>query len=161
MKMSDNGFPRRNRIDLYTPAETAIREAMLAVESSGAHPLLTDAVSLLEQAKNKVADFVDLADHPAPPVNASADSRAEEAYKSALIDREIATALAGWDLVPGAMSQLIKAWRGEFLALDDGDEIRVRTRQGWTVAHAVADWFRHFPEYHGFLKRSGHFPETP
>jgi hypothetical protein len=32
MQISDNGFPRRNRIDLYTPAELAIREAMLAVE---------------------------------------------------------------------------------------------------------------------------------
>lgn len=60
MQISDNGFPRRNRVDLYTPAETAIREAMLAVENAGAHPLLTDAVVLLSQAKEKVADFVEL-----------------------------------------------------------------------------------------------------
>jgi hypothetical protein len=60
MQISDNGFPRRIRIDLYTPAETAIREAMFAVERAGCHPLLTDAVSLLEQAKTKVADFVEL-----------------------------------------------------------------------------------------------------
>jgi hypothetical protein len=60
MQISDNGFPRRNRIDLYTPAELAIREAMLAVEAMDAHPLLTDAVVLLGQAKDKVADFVEL-----------------------------------------------------------------------------------------------------
>ena len=34
--------------------------ASLAVEEAGAHPLLTDAVNLLTQAKEKVADFVEL-----------------------------------------------------------------------------------------------------
>lgn len=57
-----NGIPRRNRIDLNTPAEMAIRHAMAAVESAGAHPLLTDAVMLLGDAHNKVADFVELDD---------------------------------------------------------------------------------------------------
>jgi uncharacterized protein with PIN domain len=52
-------IPRRNRIDQYTPAETAIRAAKLAVEASGCHILLTDAVVLLGQAQDKVADFVD------------------------------------------------------------------------------------------------------
>ncbi len=60
MLVSDNGVPRRNRVDLYTKAELAIREAMLAVEEAGAHPLLTDAVVLLSEAKNKVADFVEI-----------------------------------------------------------------------------------------------------
>jgi hypothetical protein len=32
---------------------------MLAVEIVGAHPLLTDAVVLLGQAREKVADYVD------------------------------------------------------------------------------------------------------
>jgi hypothetical protein len=59
--LANDGIPRRNRLDLCTPAELAIRQAMLAVEAAGAHPLLTDAVSLLEQAKGKVADFVDMA----------------------------------------------------------------------------------------------------
>ncbi len=54
-----NDIPRRNRLDLNTPAELAIRDAMLAVETVGAHPLLTDAVVLLGQAREKVADFVD------------------------------------------------------------------------------------------------------
>lgn len=59
MILTENGIPRRCRIDLYTPAELAIREAMLAVEEAGCHPLLTDAVNLLAQAKEKVADFVE------------------------------------------------------------------------------------------------------
>lgn len=62
MKLTEDGIPRRIRVDLYTPAETAIRNAMLAVEDAGAHPLLTDAVILLGQAKDKVADFVELED---------------------------------------------------------------------------------------------------
>ncbi len=59
MQMID-GFPRRNRIDLQTPAEAAIRAAIQAVEAAGAHPLLTDAVILLGQSQEKVADFVEL-----------------------------------------------------------------------------------------------------
>lgn len=57
--MVDN-FPRRSRLDLSTPAETAIRAAISAVEAAGAHPLLTDAVMLLDQARERVADFVEL-----------------------------------------------------------------------------------------------------
>ena len=60
MKLVEDGIPRRNRIDLYSPAELAIREAVFVVESAGAHPLLTEAVMLLQQAKEKVADFVEL-----------------------------------------------------------------------------------------------------
>lgn len=59
MEMID-GFPRRNRIDRYTPAEAAISQAMQAVESAGCHPLLTEAVILLQSARDKVADYVEL-----------------------------------------------------------------------------------------------------
>jgi len=59
-----NAMPRRSCVDLFTPAETAIYEAMVAVEKVGAHPLLTDAVVLLGQARGKVADYVEL---PADP----------------------------------------------------------------------------------------------
>jgi hypothetical protein len=52
-------IPRRNRLDLCTPAELAIYDAVQAVEKAGAHPLLTDAVNLLAQAREKVADYVD------------------------------------------------------------------------------------------------------
>lgn len=52
-------FPRRNRVDLWTPAEKAIQAAVDEVEKAGADPLLTDAVILLSQARSKVADYVD------------------------------------------------------------------------------------------------------
>lgn len=38
---------------------------MIAVEAMGADPALTDAVVLLEKAKNRVADFVDAQPEPA------------------------------------------------------------------------------------------------
>lgn len=51
--------PRRCYLDLMTPAELAIRAACLAVEEMPADVRLTDAVVLLGQAKDAVADFVD------------------------------------------------------------------------------------------------------
>ena len=54
--------PRRCCAQCWTPAEQAIKDAMLAVEESGAHPLLTEAVILLDQAFSKVADHTDLPD---------------------------------------------------------------------------------------------------
>ena len=50
---------RRIDVTRLTPAETAIRDAMLAVEDAGADPLLTEAINLLQQARDKVADYVD------------------------------------------------------------------------------------------------------
>lgn len=60
MELTETGTPRRIRIDRYTPAEAAIAWALQVVEAAGAHPLLTDAVILLGQAKDRVADFVEL-----------------------------------------------------------------------------------------------------
>lgn len=60
MNLTTNGFPRRAKMDEWTPAERAIYDAMQAVEKVGAHPLLTDAVILLSQARDKVADYVEL-----------------------------------------------------------------------------------------------------
>lgn len=54
-----NEIPRRIRMDQWSKAEKAIYEAMQTVESMGADPALTDAVVLLGQAKDRVADFVD------------------------------------------------------------------------------------------------------
>ncbi len=59
MSQDKNEFPRRNRIDQYTPAEKSISYAVQAVEMAGAHPRLTDAVNLLAAAHEAVADFVD------------------------------------------------------------------------------------------------------
>lgn len=52
-------IPRRNRMDQWTPAERAIYDAVQAVEDMPADVRLTDAVRLLDDAQNKVADYVD------------------------------------------------------------------------------------------------------
>jgi len=51
--------PRRICLDHMTPAELAIREAVIAIEYTGADPRLTEAQNLLSKAKDLVADFVD------------------------------------------------------------------------------------------------------
>lgn len=56
---TENEIPRRNRLDLNTPAELAIHNAMQEVEKLAADTRLTDAINLLQQAKDKVSDFVD------------------------------------------------------------------------------------------------------
>lgn len=58
--MADDVIPRRCDINRQVYAERAIGDAMRAVEEMPAHPLLTEAVTLLVQARDKVADFVDL-----------------------------------------------------------------------------------------------------
>lgn len=59
-----NGHLRRCDVTAYSAAETAIRAAMHEVEISGCHPLLTESVTLLERARDKVADFVELPKTP-------------------------------------------------------------------------------------------------
>lgn len=55
----ENEIPRRNRLDLNTPAEKAIYDAMQEVEKLPADVKLTEAVTLLAKAKDLVSDFVD------------------------------------------------------------------------------------------------------
>lgn len=55
----ENETPRRNRIDQFFPQEKLIFDAMQEVEKMPADVLLTDAVNLLQQAREKVADFID------------------------------------------------------------------------------------------------------
>lgn len=57
--MSENDFPRRNRLDKMNPAELAIYNAMQEVEKLGASEGLTQAITLLSEAKDLVSDFVD------------------------------------------------------------------------------------------------------
>ena len=57
--MTTDDLPRRCFLDKLTPAELSIHNAIQAVEAAGANPLLTDAVMLLVEAKDKVADYVD------------------------------------------------------------------------------------------------------
>jgi hypothetical protein len=55
---SDTSF-RRHRLDLNQPAELAIYNAMQEVEKMPADERLTKAVTLLSEAKNLVADYID------------------------------------------------------------------------------------------------------
>ena len=52
-------IPRRIDLSRLSRAELAIRNAVLVVEEMPADALLTDAIVLLQQAKEKVADYVD------------------------------------------------------------------------------------------------------
>jgi hypothetical protein len=52
-------FLRRNRMDLWTMPERAIHEAHRKVEEMPADSRLTQAGILLQQAQDKVADFID------------------------------------------------------------------------------------------------------
>lgn len=55
----ENGIPRRNRLDLNSPTESAIRKSMEYVEDMGAHPILTNAIMHLDAAFNLVADYIE------------------------------------------------------------------------------------------------------
>lgn len=57
--MTDDTFPRRIKLEENTAEELLIREAVQAVEKLGAHPLLTDVVVKLGEAREKLADWVD------------------------------------------------------------------------------------------------------
>ena len=52
-------LPRRIQLDKCTPAELAIQNAVWEVEKMGADVRLTNAVILLSEARDQVADFVD------------------------------------------------------------------------------------------------------
>jgi hypothetical protein len=58
-KHGEHGMPRRCCIDANHAAELAIRAAVREVESLGADPLLTDAVTKLTQAQERVADWLE------------------------------------------------------------------------------------------------------
>lgn len=60
---NDIPVPRRNRPDLMTPAELAIANVMRVVELAGADVRLTDAVNLLQAARESVADYIDNVDN--------------------------------------------------------------------------------------------------
>jgi hypothetical protein len=52
-------WPRRSCSDLWIPAEKAIQDTVNLVEDLGAHTLLTDAVILLGQARDKISDWAE------------------------------------------------------------------------------------------------------
>ena len=77
----------------------------------------------------------------------------EAAFRTALRDRELATALVDRPLVSGAAPQLIRLWREEFDVFEDGGEFKVSDRQGRPVGRAVAERLAS-PEYAHFCRPS-------
>jgi hypothetical protein len=75
----------------------------------------------------------------------------ERAYRSALLDRELATVLAGKPIIAGSVTQLIKLWRDELDVYEDDGAIKVATRDGRTVVQAVNDWLAS-PDYSHFCR---------
>lgn len=58
-KLRPDSFPTRSDLQMMTPAEIAITDAMQAVEEAGASTALTDAIVLLGRARDRVADHVE------------------------------------------------------------------------------------------------------
>lgn len=58
-KKRPDGISTRCDRQFMTPAELAITDAMHAVEHAGASEALTDAVTLLSKARDRVADHVE------------------------------------------------------------------------------------------------------
>jgi len=58
MELHRDAKYRRSRVDLYSPAETAIRNAIIEVEKVGAHPQLTDVVVELDRCQQKLQNFL-------------------------------------------------------------------------------------------------------
>lgn len=52
-------WPRRASLEHMTPAEVAIRNAVIEVEKVGAHPDLTAIVTGLGDLQDKLADYID------------------------------------------------------------------------------------------------------
>lgn len=57
--MAENEIPRRCYLERMTPAERAIWDAKEVIEGLPADTRLTQAVILLAEAQDRVADFVD------------------------------------------------------------------------------------------------------
>jgi hypothetical protein len=73
----------------------------------------------------------------------------EKALLGAVRDRELATTLAGKPLVTGAAGQLVKLWRDEFEAYEDGGVYKVAGKDGRPISQVVGEWLSH-PEFAHF-----------
>lgn len=60
VQRDENGTPRRNQLNKFTAKEMELYDIMQNIEKLGAHPLLTDVINLIDQARYKLADWVEL-----------------------------------------------------------------------------------------------------
>lgn len=75
----------------------------------------------------------------------------ERSYKAAMRDAELATALAGRPLVPGAAAQLVKLWRDDFDVYEERGVLKVAARDGRSVNQAIGERLA-APEYAHFCQ---------
>lgn len=76
----------------------------------------------------------------------------ERALLSAVLERELALALAGRPLVSGAAEQLVRLWRDQFVVSEpEAGRFRVGTADGQPLAQAVDAWLAR-PEYAHFSR---------
>jgi hypothetical protein len=127
----EGAFPSRSESPARFPeeAEAASKRASL-LDESAARGREAQATQEIASRDRRVAEL-------------------EQSCKSAVRDRELATALAGKSLVAGAASQLIKLWREEFDAYEEGGAYKVAAKDGRTVGQVVNEWLAS-PEYSHF-----------
>ena len=53
-------WSRRNRVDYMTKEERSLLDTRIEIEKLGTHSLVRETVSLIRQAQDKLADFVEL-----------------------------------------------------------------------------------------------------
>jgi hypothetical protein len=124
----------------------------VADDEAGPDELVTISRWELEALRGKAKGFAPGAvmepeSTPAPPKSTNREDEVRErkaaemerAFKAAIRDRELATALAGRPLLPGAAVQLIKLWRDDFDVIEVGGEFIVSARDGRPVARAVGE----------------------
>lgn len=58
-KLSPYGYARRQDLTQTTIEEDMIRDCIQRVESLGCHTMLTETINLLDQARNKLADYLE------------------------------------------------------------------------------------------------------
>jgi hypothetical protein len=129
-----------------------------AVEEIGVADLDNEVVTISRAELDELRALASSASRPARAVEPAADlARREEgltrelaardrrvadlesAYRKALRDRELATALAGKPLVAGAAIQLIRLWRDDLDVYEESGEYKVAARDGRAVAQWVAE----------------------
>jgi len=127
-------LPRRIHMELWTPAERAIHDAVQVVEAMPADVRLTEAVQLLGQAQAKVADFVDGQPTAGPITYAKAGGPPDNWRGLKIYDLD--TGKEVWDVeevsaVEGWLIRMKRNEKGEiFIDPANGDEVAVERLEG-------------------------------
>lgn len=111
---------RRNDIEQWTPAETAIYGAIQAVAAAGADPRLSDAERLLRNAQRSVADFVDSVDRR---VDASQEGEGARWGVPMANGQDRVTACQAWFSDPEAAAAYAAGVDGEVWDLMIGERV--------------------------------------